>query len=159
MTLPPTYGYTEETHYISDETFKIINETLSPYDEKSEVELKDLEDTIKKKIQEKEEEKDNNKYVLIREKQELQDVISKESIPNRVAVEEAKVYLTELKISLNDAEITTFGTMLHYINEKIDSDDITRVMQPNIELIHIFVIEEYIIKDKIAMAKSNFDIV
>lgn len=45
-TLPPTFGYAEETHYISDGTFKVINETLSPYEPKNDAELKELEETI-----------------------------------------------------------------------------------------------------------------
>ena len=80
-------------------------------------------------------------------------------MPYRVAVEEAKVHLTGLKIELNDAELITFGKMLHYINEKMNSENKSRIMSPNIELIHIFVLNEFIIKDQIAMAKSHIDTV
>ena len=80
-------------------------------------------------------------------------------MPYRVAVEEAKVHLTGLKIELNDAELITFGKMLHYINEKMNSENKSRIMSPNIELIHIFVLNEFIIKDQIAMAKSHLKIV
>jgi hypothetical protein len=67
-------------------------------------------------------------------------------------VYEAKVHLAELKIILNDAEILTFGKMNHYIEEKLEGDNIEKTMQPNIELIHIFVIKEFIIRDEIALA-------
>lgn len=127
-TLPPTFGYAEETHYISDGTFKIINETLSPYEPKNVAELKELQQKISQRIKDKKEEKDGNKYVLLREQDELQEVIIKESMPYRVAVEETKVYLTELKIELNDAEIVTFEKMLHYIDEKMSSENISRIM-------------------------------
>ena len=67
-----------------------------------------------------------------------------------MSVEESKVYLTELKIELNDAQILTFGKMIHYIKEKMNNID--KIMQANIELIHIFVIKEIILQDEINMA-------
>jgi hypothetical protein len=74
-----------------------------------------------------------------------------------VSVEESKVYLTELKIELNDAQILTFGKMIHYIKEKMNNID--KIMQANIELIHIFVIKEIILQDEINMAQSDFELV
>ena len=74
-----------------------------------------------------------------------------------MSVEEAKVYLTELKIELNDAQILTFGKMIHYIKEKMNNID--KIMQANIELIHIFVIKEIILQDEINMAQSDFELV
>lgn len=74
-----------------------------------------------------------------------------------MSVEESKVYLTELKIELNDAQILTFGKMIHYIKEKMNNID--KIMQANIELIHIFVIKEIILQDEINMAQSDFELV
>ena len=62
-----------------------------------------------------------------------------------MAVEESKVYLTELNVQLNEAEILTFGKMIHYLEEKQNNLDI--LFRPNIELIHIFVIKEDVLKD------------
>ena len=46
--------------------------------------------------------------------------------------------------------------MIHYIDEKMNNLD--EIMQPNIELIHIFVIKEYVLKDEIEMAQRDFDL-
>ena len=86
----------------------------------------------------------------------MDEVLLSEAVPYRVSVEESKVYLTELKIELNEAEIITFGKMIHYIDEKMNNLD--EIMQPNIELIHIFVIKEYVLKDEIEMAQRDFDL-
>jgi hypothetical protein len=47
--------------------------------------------------------------------------------------------------------------MIHYIKEKMDNID--KIMQANIELIHIFVIKEIILQDEINMAQSDFELV
>lgn len=45
--------------------------------------------------------------------------------------------------------------MLHYLEEKLE--DVEKIYRPNIELIHIFVIKEYILEDEISMAKFKLD--
>lgn len=81
-----------------------------------------------------------------------------EADPYVVNVEEAKVSLTELIIAKNEAELVTFDKMLLYIQdmkkgEQQNEADVKNAkdQQPLIELIHIFVLKEYILQDEIIM--------
>ena len=47
--------------------------------------------------------------------------------------------------------------MQYYIDEVQKDDDLNTVNQPIIELMHVFVIKEFILKDEIILAKCNYD--
>lgn len=65
--LPAQYGFSEETHYIRDQTFVVVNETLSPYEPKTLPEYDELEAKIKNKREDKLKEKAANDEILLKQ--------------------------------------------------------------------------------------------
>jgi hypothetical protein len=65
--------------------------------------------------------------------------------------------MVDLKVELIDAEIQTLERMLLYIDTVKKDKDLNPIQTPEIELMHIQMLQEFILRDEIEMATSDFE--